>query len=38
VPVEGCVLFPRIPNGWVADAVEPHPDEPALRLQRWRRG
>jgi len=38
VPVEGSVLFPRIPDGWVAGAVEPHPDEPALRLQRWRRG
>ena len=38
VPVEGSVLFPPIPDGWVAGAVEPHPDEPALRLQRWRRG
>ena len=38
VPVEGSVLFPRIPDGWVAGAVELHPDEPALRLQRWRRG
>ena len=37
VPVEDSVLFPSIPPEWEPRAVEQHPDEPALRLQRWTR-
>ena len=37
VPVEGSVLFPPIPPEWEPGPVEQHPDEPALRLQRWTR-
>ena len=37
VPVEGSVCFPPIPDGWVAGATAPHPNEPTLRLQRWSR-
>ena len=37
VPVEGSVLFPPIPPEWEPGPVEPHPDEPKLRLQCWAR-